>query len=323
MRSIRDRLKNVRMPNPSSSMGDGENGGSGGSGPAAIAAITSLIKAVGLIGGIAVVGYNSIYTVPGGHRAIMFSRLSGLNNEPIGEGTHFLVPWLEHPIIFDVKTKPRNVVSLTGTRDLQMVNISVRVLSRPSNNHLAFIYRRLGSDYDERVLPSIVNEVCKQVIAQFNAAQLLTQREQVSRLIRRNLVQRAEEFKLVLDDVSITNLTFGNEFMAAVERKQVAQQEAERARFMVDKALQDKRSIIIKSQGEAKSAELIGKAIANNPGFLELRRIDAARSVAKTIASSQNKIFLASDTLMLNLMGEGNQKDFENFGEAAKQTKKQ
>ena len=105
-----------------------------------------------------------------------------------------------------------------------MVNISVRVLSKPDTAHLPEIYRRLGTDYDDRVLPSIVNEVCKQVIAQFNAAQLLTQREQVSRLIRRNLVARAEEFHILLDDVSITDLRFGREFTAAVERKQVAQQ---------------------------------------------------------------------------------------------------
>ena len=92
--------------------------------------------------------------------------------------------------------------------------------------------------------------------------------------------------------------------MAAVERKQVAQQDAERARFMVDKALQDKRSIIIKAQGEATSAELIGKAITNNPGFLELRKIDAAKAVATTISRSANRVFLDSNTLMLNLMGD-------------------
>jgi prohibitin 2 len=115
-----------------------------------------------------------------------------------------------------------------------MINISLRVLYRPDASKLQQLYRYLGTDYDSRVLPSIVNEVLKSVVAQYNASQLLTQREQVSYLIRKTLEERASEFMIILDDVSITDLGFGAEYSRAIEEKQIAQQQAERAKYQVE-----------------------------------------------------------------------------------------
>jgi len=235
----------------------------------------------------------SIYDVPGGHRAVLFDRFQGVKDKPVDEGTHFLVPWLQRAILYDVRIKPRNISTTTGSKDLQMVSLTLRVMSRPSIPNLASIYRTLGLDYDERVLPSIGNEVLKATVAQFDASELITLREVVSSRIREDLLKRAKEFNLVLEDVSITHMTFGKEFTIAVEAKQVAQQEAERAKFIVERSEQERQASVIKAEGEAEAATIISKALDRaGEGLVQLRRIDAAKDIASVLSKSQNVTYL-------------------------------
>ncbi len=109
-----------------------------------------------------------------GHRAIIFNSITGLKPSIKTEGTKFLIPWLEKPIIYDCRASPRIISSPTGSKgnqiisfnfqDLQKVDVTLRILSRPDQRFLLEIHRQFGKDYDERVLPGIVNEVLKSVV---------------------------------------------------------------------------------------------------------------------------------------------------------------
>lgn len=290
--------------------GGGAGGAGGGPGRGAGAA-----KAAGRAAGSLVVAgslgygaYNSVFTVDGGHRAVIFNRVVGMKDTIYNEGLNFNVPWFERPVIYDIRTRPVNLQTLTGSKDLQMVTIGVRVLHKPDPNHLVWIYRHLGTNYDQRILPSLLNECAKAVVARYNANELLTKRDEVSAAISAELALRAGGFHVLLEDVAVTHLAFSPEYAKAVEAKQVAQQDAERAKYVVLGAIQEKKTIITKARGEAESATLIGTAVKRNPGFMKLRRIDAAKDIADIVAGSGNKIYLNADSLLLNLLGDADDK---------------
>jgi prohibitin 1 len=129
---------------------------------AALSRLAWLSSGLGLAGAAASA---CLYTVDGGQRAVVWHRFrGGIQTDVVGEGLHFRIPWVEVPTIFDVRLRPRIIATRTGTKDLQTVQISLRVLSRPDVAHLAAIYKDLGEDFDERVLPSIVSEVLKATV---------------------------------------------------------------------------------------------------------------------------------------------------------------
>lgn len=273
--------------------------------PQQLSKIIPLVKGVAALGVVAGLGFNSFFVVPAGERAVMFNRVQGVQRRVLTEGLKFKIPWFEWPILYSTRTQPRELAhTLAGTRDLQYVQISLRIVFEPIVDRLWETVSKYGEDYDRRILPSLMHECLKGVVAQYTAEQLTTQREEVSRRIRMHLTERCNDFNIGIRDCSITAMDFGKEFKAAVESKQVAQQEAERAKYDVERAIQDKKSKIIQAQGEAEAAMIIGTSMEKSTAYAELVRIETAKEVSGIIANSRNRIFLNSDSLLVNLMSE-------------------
>jgi len=259
------------------------------------------------LGAVAMVPSVCLFDVDGGQRVVMLNMLSGVEDKVRGEGTHFKVPWLHQPKWYNIRLSPKLIQTTTGTKDLQMVTIHVRMLFKPDVEGLPTIHKSLGEDYGERVIPSVANEVMKATIAQYNAEQLLTQREQVSREIREAIVARASQFNILMDDVAITHLTYGKEFARAIEEKQVAEQDAERQKFIVLRSEQERQATVIRSEGEAEAAKMISEALKEHgSGLIDVRRIDAAKDIAENLSKSPNVMYLPNgQQMLLNVAGGG------------------
>ncbi|CAF1336210.1 unnamed protein product, partial [Rotaria sordida] len=241
---------------------------------------------------------NSIlYNVDDDHRDIIFDRFQGVKLDVIEEGTHFMISWFHRPIIFDIRTRLRSVPSITEIKDLQTINITLRILYRPRAELLPKIFCKFGF------------KICC-TKSQFDAIELITQRTLISQRVSELLTERVAQFGLSFDDISIirynkkesrTHLSFRPEFTSAVELKQVAQQDVEKQRFLVEKTEQSRQANVTAAEDDTHAADLIGKALDEvGDGLIELRRIEAAEGIANQLSKSRNSIYLPHGPQMLH-----------------------
>ena len=249
--------------------------------------------------GLGLVGTRFIFVVDGGERALIFDRFRGLGDKTYGEGMHFKIPFVQVPRYFEIRTRYRMITSQTGTRDLQTVNLTLRILFRPEEHKLPMILNNIGQNYDETILPSIGNEVLKAVVAQYDAGQLVTLREKVSADIRELLQQRASSFGLILDDISITDVAFSREFAQSIEAKQVAQQSAERAKFIVARQDEETRATIIRAEADSEAAKMVREAVAKHgQGVVAMRKIEASKFIVDQLYQNPNINFVQGANTM-------------------------
>lgn len=244
----------------------------------------------------------SMFYVRAGERGIVFNYLTGdFHAKTYNEGYHLKFPWITHSIIFETRNRILEETASTANKDLQQIDFQTRVLYKPDASKLADICKKLGINYAEKIMSPLVKEVSKAIIAQYDAQQLLAQREQVSKDIKQTLAKRLGYFNVIVDDVAITQLSFSKEYEKAIEEKQIAQQTAERMKYVVEKAKQLKKTSIIRAEQDCKTIELIGQAVRDNPAYLALKRIEAAKDIAGVLSKSKNKALLDSNMLLMNM----------------------
>ncbi|CAF0995920.1 unnamed protein product [Rotaria sordida] len=227
-------------------------------------ASSRLFNNIGRIGiCLAIVGdvINSMLcNVDDGHRDVIFDHFLGVKLDVIEKGTHFMISWLHRPIIFDIRTRPRSVPSIIEIKDLQTINITLHILHRPRAELLPKIFCKFGF------------KICC-TKSQFDAIELITQHTLISQRVSELLIERAAQFGLLLDDISITE--------------------------------QNRQAIVIAAEGDARAADLIGKALDEvGDGLIDLRRIEAAEGIANQLSKSRNSVYLPhGPQMLLNITG--------------------
>ncbi len=199
--------------------------------------------------------FASTVTIGTGKIAVM-TRFGKVTGQELGEGFHFKNP-LDRANGYDIKVLKEETNASAASKDLQDVNSTLVINYRLEAGKISEIHRTVGPLYKEKLIDPAVQEVFKGAAAKYDATQLITDRPAVKADAFNELDKRLKRYGIIVQDLSITNFSFSKEFTNAIEAKQVAAQEAERAKFNLDRANLDAQAQ--NAQKTSLSAELLQK----------------------------------------------------------------
>ena len=236
---------------------------------------------------IGVLTYSAVQVVDAGHRGVLL-HWSAVDTTvpPLTEGLHFVMPFADSVVQMEIRTLKYVKSTTSASRDLQTVSTTVTVNYHPEPESVHYLYQSVGLDYEDRVIQPAVEEVVKQVTANYNAEELITKRPSVKADIEREITERLNSFDISTEVISITDFQFSSLFAAAIESKVEAEQRALKAendlirieveaRQLEQQATGEANANIAKANGEAEAIRIINTALAQNPNYLEWLKTQA------------------------------------------------
>jgi len=244
-----------------------------------------------------------------GERAVIFNKATGNLRVTPNEGFYFLVPLVEEPTVYDVKAKTytMSIMALEGeirgddslqalTSDGQTVLLDISVRYHPDIENLDKLHRRIGIDFVNKIIRPQVRSTVRMIVSEYPVLDVYSgKRLRIQAEINKGLTDSFKKSFIICDEVLLRNVQFSKDFQQAIENKQIAQQEAQRMKYVLEKQELEKQRKIIEAEGEAESLRLKGKALADNPALIQYEYVKLLAPGIQAIVTDQNTIFNFSD----------------------------
>ena len=212
----------------------------------------------------------SSYTIIGpGMRGVVVM-LGRVEDTSLGEGFHLILPPVVRQVVeVDVRTKKLEVDAEAASSDLQLIQVTGVLNYHLDPEQVGRLYQRVGLNYENIIIAPAMQEAIKAATAKFRVEQILVQRAVIKDLIQETLTERLAENYIVVDQFSLANVAFSDEFNKAIERKQVAEQAALQKQYELQAAQKDVEIALAKAEGEKKAAIIAAE------GRAEARKVEA------------------------------------------------
>lgn len=187
-------------------------------------------------------------------------------------GFHLKVP-TQAVIPYDVRVQKKEAQVDAASRDLQSVMATVAVNYYPDPRRVNDLHRQVGPDYVVQVIDPRVQEAVKAVTARYTAEELITKRQEMRDAVKRLLAERLQTYGIVVDDFSVVNFAFSEEFNKAIEAKQTAEQLALKAQRDLERIKIEAEQRVAQARAEAEALRVQRESVT--PELIRLREVEA------------------------------------------------
>jgi prohibitin 1 len=182
----------------------------------------------------------SVFVVVGAGQVAVVTQFGRVTGRELSPGLSVKLPWpVQAVTIFDTRVQKEQSEVDAASLDLQEVQSTIALNYHLDRNKISVIYQTVGPEFTDRLIAPAVQEAFKATTAQYSASDLLLKRAEVKGNSRTQLEDRLGKYGIVVDDLSIVNFNFSDDFNKAIETKQVAQQQAEQAQYHLEQAQKD------------------------------------------------------------------------------------
>lgn len=221
-----------------------------------------------------------------GHRGVVFNQITGVEKRQLGEGFHLLIPFIQQVTVYDVKLhtytmsashedKTSGDDSISGlTADGQLVSVDVSVMTYLDKDNVWRLHQEIGKDYVNLVIRPEARNMVRMAIAGYSAEQLYSgSREKVQQEMFNILKEPLARKYIILDGVLLRHIEFSKDFQHAIEQKQIAAQQRDQMKYIVEKAKLEMEQKIIQARAESTAIYMKSQALAQNPMLIQYEYI--------------------------------------------------
>ena len=258
---------------------------------------------------VVILAADSFATVPVGSTGILLTFGKVEDGKALSEGLHIKLPLVQRIVSMDNRVKKLELNTEAFSKDIQTVSATLAVNYRLQAEKSFAIYKTHGTQYEQNIIVPATHEVLKSVCAQYTAEELISKRAESSDMMRDELDAKLSGMGITVTDFNIIDFDFSDEFINAVEAKQVAEQVKKKAatenETAIAQAEREKQVSIKQSEAEAERVRIEAEAQAQSTLIAAQAQADAVKLAADAEAyRMQNEGKYVSDSLIDKILAE-------------------